>query len=228
MTGFDNEKNVHIRYDNYEPKRYHLVIAEKVYEYAPSYGKVLDIGCGLGQILHRVHELNPTIELFAADIFQECLQITRDRVGKVQTILMQNGGFDAAGLGEGYDACVMSHSLEHMTSPYDVLQNVMSIIRPGGYLILAVPNPVRPQVIIGNVSRKRYANLGHVYSWDRAHWMNFLENIGKFNVIEYPVDEVHIFPPRISKRVRLLKWFEIGISGLFPWFSFSNIAVIRK
>jgi 2-polyprenyl-3-methyl-5-hydroxy-6-metoxy-1,4-benzoquinol methylase len=228
MTVSDEEKNVHIRYDNVVPKGYHLVVANKVNQYAPSHGKVLDIGCGLGQILHRVHELNPTLELFAADIFQECLRITSERVGNVRTILMKRDGFDRAGLGEGYDVCVMSHSLEHMKSPLEALHNVMSVIRPGGHLILAVPNPVRPQVIICNLSRSRYVNLGHVYSWDRAHWMNFLENIAGFNVVEYPVDEVQIFPPRISRRFHLLKQLEKGLSYAFPWFSFSNIAVIRK
>ena len=124
----------------------------------------------------------------------------------------------------------MCHSLEHMKSPVHACEQALRLLKDGGFLILAVPNPVRPDVIFGNIFKRHYVNKGHVYSWDKSHWKNFLENILSFNVVEYENDTVYIFG-----KLRAIKFFrvvlrplEIILCKMLPWFCFSNIAVIKK
>ena len=93
---------------------------------------------------------------------------------------------------------------------------------------MAVPNPARPSVLIGNIFRKHYVNHGHVVAWDRSHWVNLLERIMKLDVVEYASDTVIICPERIKKRLPSLKRLEMALAVILPWWSFSNIAVIRK
>lgn len=221
------KENVHIPYDK-KRTEYHRKISELVVSLTPSSGKVLDIGCGLGHILEGVANENSSLELYAADCFENCLEYTRRRVGKLNSILMGMDGFDIDSLGTGYDTCVMSHSLEHMQRPLDVLHQVMTILNPGGHLIVAVPNPVRPLVIFRHLTQSHYVNKGHVYAWDKSHWKNFLERVAGLNVVAYPTDEVRVFPQSISDSLRLLKLMELGIANVFPWLSHSNIAVIKK
>ena len=57
--------------------------------------------------------------------------------------------------------------------------------------------------------------------------MNFLGNILDLDVAEYGQDEVRLFPARLGK-LRPLKALEVGVSKLVPWWSFSNIAVVRR
>jgi hypothetical protein len=97
-----------------------------------------------------------------------------------------------------------------------------------GHLLLAVPNPVRPTVFFGNIRKKHYVNPGHVYSWDRSHWMNLLERVLGLDVVEYASDEVKLFSWRMLRAVPRLKTVEIALSRWVPWWSFSNIAVVRK
>ena len=221
-----NRENIHISYEN-RVEEYHRLLATLVSEYTPSGGAILDFGCGMGTLLNIIHTHNKKYTLHGADIDPRCLQETKKHVPNAELFLVDQNNFDISLFDIYYDTCVMSHILEHMLSPYSELMKIMSIIKPGGHLILAVPNPSRPEVIIGNIFKRHYANIGHAYAWDRSHWINFLENVARLNVVQYSVDEVRCFPARIG-RTRILRGIELAIAKVLPWFSFSNIAVIQK
>jgi len=101
----------------------------------------------------------------------------------------------------------------------------MGLLSPGGILVLAVPNPLRPTVIWRSILRQNYANRGHVCAWDRSHWMNFLENILQLNVLCYSQDYV---PVPFLRKFSLFRPLEELIAQILPWFAYSNIAVIQK
>jgi 2-polyprenyl-3-methyl-5-hydroxy-6-metoxy-1,4-benzoquinol methylase len=217
--------SVHIPYDQ-KPQPYHRAVSGLVARYCPKDAVMLDIGVGVGHCLALVHEKRPDIRFVGADIDQNCLDITGSRVKFEQTLLINDVGdlFDGV---PKFDCVVMSHSLEHMLEPARVVKEVMKIIRPGGILVLAVPNPVRPQIIATNLLRRKNVNLGHVYAWDRSHWMNFLEVILGLKVIEYAEDYFQL-PFRLAERLPFLRPLELFLVRLFPWFAMSNIAAIRQ
>ena len=219
--------NVHIRPDK-AYTYYHRVLAGLVLDHTPSGGRVLDLGCGKGHLLALVHELEPSYELTGADAFAECVRETQERVPSARAVQVPEDRIDFSALGGGYDTCVMAHSLEHMLRPADVVAEVLAQLKPKGHLVLAVPNPVRPMVFFSNVRKKHYVNRGHVYAWDRSHWINFLERILGLDVVAYASDEVRLFSERVLRRAGFLKRVEIGLSRWVPWWSFSNIAVVRK
>lgn len=228
MSELVQRENVHISY-NLPTVEHHRIVAKLALKYTKNGGSVLDIGCGLGHILELIKVANTSLQLYAIDTDQYCLEITRNKITDVETILMApSPRIDLQNFYNKFDTCIMSHSLEHMLSPVDTINDVMKCLKPNGVLILAVPNPIRPQVILNSILKKKYANKGHVYSWDRAHWINFLENIMKLQVIDYPNDEVKLFPQKLSASIPLIKYFEYFVSRIFPWFSFSNVAIIRK
>lgn len=217
--------SVHIPYDQ-KPQPYHRVVADLVSRHCKKDGVMLDIGVGVGHCLSLVQSKRPDIRLMGADIDQNCLDITGSRVKFDQTLLIS----DVDDLFDGipkYDCVTMSHSLEHMLEPARVVREVMKIIRPGGVLVLAVPNPVRPQIFTTNLLRRKNVNLGHVYAWDRSHWMNFIEVILGLKVIEYAEDYFQL-PFKLSERLRFLRPIELLLVRLFPWFAMSNIVAIRQ
>jgi ubiquinone/menaquinone biosynthesis C-methylase UbiE len=217
--------SVHIPYDQ-SPMPYHQVVAGLVCKYAAKDASVLDIGCGVGHCLAIVREQRRDIGLTAADIDMECLRITNERVGLDGKLLVSN--VEELFVGDvNFDGIVMSHSLEHMISPVLIVQGVMRRLKPGGFLILAVPNPVRLNIIISNIRRRKNVNLGHVMAWDRSHWMNFVEVIMKLNVLEYAEDYFPL-PRQWGDRHRWVRWLELRLVRMFPWFSLSNIVVVRK
>lgn len=207
---------------------YHEVMADRVVKYAPDTGDVLEIGCGSGHILAQIRRKNPELRLTACDIDPDCLAAARQRVPDLDIFTIDPEGTALDAVEQRFDAVLMCHSLEHMPNPILGIQRAMRLLRPGGHLVLAVPNPVRPNVFFSALGKKHYVNHGHIYAWDRSHWMNFLERIQELEVVEYPNDEARLFNPKIARRIRPLKSIEWGLAKVAPWWSFSNMAVIRK
>ena len=93
-------------------------------------------------------------------------------------------------------------------------------------LVVAVPNPVRLNNVINAVLRRHYANPGHRFSWDRSHWINFLENVMGLEVLEYVADYVPVLP--LIERIPGVLGLETALARILPWLAFSNIAVVRR
>ena len=219
--------NVHIMpWKDYT--HYHRVMAGLVSKYTPQGGSVVDIGCGHGHLLALVSEADPTLSLTGADAFEDCVEATRQRVPRARVVRVREDYLDCDLLGEDLDTCIMAHSLEHMLNPVQTVREVLTRMKPTGHLVLAVPNPVRPTVFFGNLRRHHYVNRGHVYAWDRSHWINFLEVILGLEVVEYASDEVKLFSYRAQRVAPFLKKVEVALSRWAPWWSFSNIAVVRR
>lgn len=164
-------------------------------------------------------------DFYAADIDQRCVSITAQRVPLKQGIVMPGGEISPLIAVDPVDTLVCSHVLEHTSAPGEFISNLMKVIKPRGHLLLAVPNPVRPDVILGNLLHRHYVNRGHACTWDRSHWMNFLENIMNLRVVEYTSDFV---PLPVIHRLPGIRLLQVGLVQLFPWFGFSNIAVIQN
>lgn len=208
---------------------YHVVSARLVAKYLPQRGRVLDIGCGLGQIDCLIKEARPDCRLNIADAYQVCLNIVSGKVEVENSFLLPEDQFNLEIVGVGYDVVVMSHVLEHLLNPVDAIHKALCVINSGGYLVLSVPNPVRPQVIFSNLFKKHYVNRGHVFAWDRSHWINFIENILDLDVVEYVSDSVNVFPGLVRRSMPgIVNSIEVWLAKVLPWFSFSNMVVIRK
>ncbi len=222
ISARDSRKNIHIAYDQHI-NACHRVVSKLVVKYCTANGQVLDIGCGVGHILSEISKNAPNLILNAADIDDNTLDITDSRVNLANRIKIETVE-DLFERKEKYDAIVLSHVLEHTFCPLDIIKEIIKMLYPGGVLVVAVPNPVRLSVFIGNMSKRHYVNRGHVYAWDRSHWINFLENIAKLDVQEYSQDW---FPlPRLH-RFSLGRSLELWLAKKYPWLAFSNIAVIR-
>jgi SAM-dependent methyltransferase len=207
---------------------YHSVAASKVDHYTPINGAVIDIGSGSGNLLSMVRASRPDLSLIAVDIDEKYLALTREKLGEIRTIKISNDGHELDNFKSTCDTVVMCHSLEHTLNPPEAIRRVLNLLNENGHLILAVPNPVRPTVFWGNIWKKHYVERQHVYAWDRSHWMNFLENIMKLSVVEYCSDEVRFIPRSFLRRFRILANLEWLFARLVPWWSFSNIAIIKK
>jgi 2-polyprenyl-3-methyl-5-hydroxy-6-metoxy-1,4-benzoquinol methylase len=98
-------------------------------------GRVLDVGCGRGLILGTLKEWG--YETHGVELSEESAWHARHRMGAA----MHVGDFISAALEPAsFDAIIFWHSLEHFRRPVDALLHARELLKPGGLLVVAVPN----------------------------------------------------------------------------------------
>ncbi len=65
-----------------------------------------------------------------------------------------------------YDFAFCIEVLEHVPHPFNTLSEIHRILKPGGVLILSVPNPYHFKEIVWNLFRIP-DRQGHIYGWTR-------------------------------------------------------------
>ena len=107
-------------------------------------GSVLDVGCGPGVLINQMRargwrvrgtERSPSAAQQARDVFHL-------DVGAVDVD-------DLVAAGETYDAVILWHVAEHLHAPQETLRGIARLLRPGGVLLIAVPNFGSPEARIG-------------------------------------------------------------------------------
>lgn len=98
-------------------------------------GKVLDVGCGRGLMLGYLRELG--FEPHGVELSEDAAWHARNRLG----VPIHVGPFLEAPHQPGqFEAIVFWHSLEHMLDPAAALRHAHTLLKPGGLLVVAVPN----------------------------------------------------------------------------------------
>jgi glycosyltransferase involved in cell wall biosynthesis len=96
--------------------------------------RVLDLGCSGG--LFAAHARAAGHEVTGVD----CLEIpgVRDRTDHFVRASLEEG--IPAAVGDGYDIIVAADVIEHLSRPGAVLRDMCRVLRPGGQVLLSVPN----------------------------------------------------------------------------------------
>jgi ubiquinone/menaquinone biosynthesis C-methylase UbiE len=96
--------------------------------------RVLDIGCGTGQLLSQLHELAPTVNRFGLDITRPMLDVARERNPTVP--LVQASASFLPFATARFDAIVSTSALHYLTDPRHALRDMHRVLKPGGTLVV--------------------------------------------------------------------------------------------
>jgi SAM-dependent methyltransferase len=98
-------------------------------------GRILDIGCGRGLFL-SVMKRNGW-DVLGAELNNETASYAREKYG----ITVKTGGpLDWNIPDESLDVITVNHVLEHLDNPVEMLTVWKRLLKPGGVLVIAVPN----------------------------------------------------------------------------------------
>jgi SAM-dependent methyltransferase len=97
-------------------------------------GSVLDVGCGRGWLLARLRCRGWTVA--GTELSDAAARYARD----VLHLDVRTGDLAQAGIRGSFDLVILWHVLEHVPEPDSLLRQVAAILRPGGTLLVSVPN----------------------------------------------------------------------------------------
>ena len=112
-------------------------------------GRLLDVGCGSGELLVRMRDLG--WQIAGVELDPEGARAARQRTGGAPIFSSLDEVSEC-----DYDAVVLDHVLEHLADAPGTLRACHRALRPGGRLALATPNPT-------SAARERFGA-----SW--LHW----------------------------------------------------------
>lgn len=104
--------------------------------YFPSASSIHEIGCGTGFVLSGLQEVYPTAQLSGSEPFIEGLRHARRRAPELSFVQMDARDIPFR---EAFDLVGAFDVLEHIDDDVRVLEQVHGALRPGGGLLLTVP-----------------------------------------------------------------------------------------
>ena len=115
----------------------------------PEHARVLDVGCGTGSVNIIVNrEKNNSVTAIEPDRDRACL--ARSRGLDVHNVFLDQHFIDTH---PAFDLVMASDVLEHVASPAQLLELMIKAARPGGYILISVPNvahwSVRLNLLLG-------------------------------------------------------------------------------
>lgn len=141
----------------------------------PSRGAALEIGCGAGSFIGRLHQqgwkaygIEPDPGMCAFVRRHWGLEVAQ---GTMETVTLPKAG---------YDLVVMLHVFEHLTDPLAALERIGTTLKSDGLLFIEVPNILD----LWTVHRRWYDGFDftHVYNFSRTTLTNMLQ-LGGFEVV---------------------------------------------
>ena len=148
-----------------------------IYEYVTKSGfksggnMVAEIGCGSGGILTHFQAMEDTV--IGCDLDPNTIAYGIEKnlpleVGSIETLLPYVGSIDLV---------ILSHTLEHVPNVRSFLQDIKTLIAPGGMIYIEVPGVNNPRFTM-----LRNAQLGHLMYFNLKSLKRLLKTCGFKNL----------------------------------------------
>lgn len=142
-------------------------------------GRVLDVGCSTGLFLHEMALAGWEAE--GVELSPEAADYARRRFG----LRVQTGMLEDAQLAPGsFDLVTFWDVLEHVYSPTDTLARAATLLKPGGLVVVHVPNWDSPERRLFGRHWAGWDPPRHLYVFDRASLGGLLQGAG-FQVLDW-------------------------------------------
>lgn len=185
----------------------HAVILRKLIALPSS--RILDLGCSSG--LFAAHARAVGHEVTGVD----CLELpgARERTDRFVKASLEHG--IPGEVGGGFDIIVAADVIEHLSRPGEVLEDMRGVLRPGGRVLLSVPNfshwYPRARVTAGlfGYDRRGILDETHLHFFTRATLRRTVRASG-FDILDEQATglPLGVIADADGRRLHLLRWID--------------------
>lgn len=180
-------------------------------EFVPTgVNSVLEIGCGTGAFGALVKQQRGTNRYVGVELMSQAAEVARTLLDEVIVTNIEQNSLPFPP--ESFDCLVCNDVLEHLVDPWAILKTLIRFVRPGGYIVISLPNVRFSEVVKNLVIRKQweYEEQGVL---DRTHLRFFTESSIRalFNSNGLEILQLRgINPIKYAWRLRLLNILLLG------------------
>lgn len=132
---FFDEKDLELYVKDRRSTTRQETILEFLQAHVPAGAKILDVGCGLGEILGI---LPAGYQLHGMDYAQHNVAVSTKRLG-ARAVIKQGSIYDIPFASDQFDVCLCNEVLEHIEDDARGVRDIARVLKPGGFLLTAVP-----------------------------------------------------------------------------------------
>ncbi len=170
---------------------------------------VLEIGCGAGATLAELRRRHAGCRTTGLELRPDAAARAREVAHEVvEADVLQWSPPDWSGR---FDLIVLSHVLEHFEQPEAVLQRALSWLRPGGHLLVALPNIRHISVTVPLLLRGEFnytpsgiLDQTHLRFYTRKSAVRMLEGQG--------LRVLKLAPEFGGGKSKALRWLSLGLA----------------
>ena len=159
--------------------------------YFPDARSFFEIGCGTGFVLRSVHERNPDVRVVGGDVSAGSLEVARRRMPHVELL---QADATALPFEQEFDVVGAFDILEHEPDDVGALRDIARTLRPGGGLLVTVPQHPRLWSAVDDFSH-------HVRRYTRRELVRKVEAAG-FDVLHVTSFVTLLLPALAASRLR--------------------------
>jgi SAM-dependent methyltransferase len=174
----------------------------------------VDIGCGPGFLLACLEKWFPNAELIGVDASDQLLDVAKSRCKAMKAL---KGDACSLPLADAsVDVLFALHVVEHLPRPADFLHEAHRVLRPGGLLVMATPNPEGLGAKIMKQKWSGYSDPTHISLNGPPFWRQVLNGAG-FQVTRDGTTGLSGIPVLNRMPIGLIHWVPSFFFGFYRW-----------
>jgi len=132
------------RYERLWAQRYSLgpgrdLILDQLFHSAPKARRILDLGCGVGQLARAIARERPKAEVVGLDVTPSMIERAK-RDYSANNLVFHLGPLESLPHGDGFDAIVSTHAFPYLPDKRAALRSLFDLLNDGGRLLLLHAN----------------------------------------------------------------------------------------
>ena len=126
--------------------------------------KILDIGCGTGQLIQEISEICPSVRYLGIDVAKNMIQVAKQN-NHGENVHFTNVSIDEFESEEQFDVIICTHAFPYFPNKSEAMQKMASLCRDNGKIIIVSSSTNNFKDLLANLlvktrtSKARYLSI---------------------------------------------------------------------